>query len=131
MEELLYATYVIYPMLALARWVMLYLDLNSVLAANLARVGLRIPWWGGEAKPLEGNPSWILKLVCLGILDCIMWVLAPLGVLLQLIYWLYSYVNNNGIPRHIKEMRWRLRNLPLTKEQVEQEFANAIKGKNE
>ncbi len=99
----------------------------SALGFNLALIGLRISIFTGQPVPMGSRSVlgrvfraalWLLSLVLSAVLS---WATVA-GVIGM---FLYNKNKDAGAPQPVKELRWRMRNVYMTKEQIEQEVSLA------
>lgn len=96
----------------------------TTLAKNLKQVGLRISWAHGRPKPMEeedlNRPPWYFFLkFCLAVLGVgfgafFSW----LNVIFIPVQVLVALIKSFGVPRDVRDARWRLKNVPLDFEGV-------------
>jgi hypothetical protein len=89
----------------------------SIFAKNLRQVGLRISWTTGQTKEIEGqwgdkHPlhfvfKFGLAILVLAIASLQSW----LAVVWIPIQYLINFIKSFGVPRDVRDARWRLRNI--------------------
>lgn len=108
--------------------VMVVVNANSLLSRNLAKVGMRLSWWTAQPVPIGDNAStgWrvfsALLLVVSGLIGILFsWVsvAGSIGMIL------YQRSKGSGMPQAVKELRWKLRNIDMTRDQILSEMAAA------
>lgn len=106
--------------------VMIVANANSQLARNLSKVGMRLSWLTAEPVPAgdRSGAGWrvfsalaFTGLGLVGILLSWLTVVASIGMLI------HRASKSNGMPQVVKELRWKLRNVEMTREQVLTEMA--------
>lgn len=91
----------------------------TTLSENLRQVGLRISWAHGHPKPMEkddlNRPPWYFFLkFCLAVLGLGLGALFSwLNVIFIPIQVLIAFIKSFGVPRDVRDARWRLKNVPL------------------
>ena len=106
-------------LVSMVRMVALISALNSTLATNLNKVGIRIRWSGGfSSEPSSINPLIKFILACLSALFCSLF--SWLGLAIE-IGWALSVMSRlSGMPEDVKARLWKLKNENLSAEQVKQ-----------
>ncbi len=99
----------------------------TALGSNLALMDLRVSIFTGQPVPL-GRRSllgkilraslWIVSLIVSAALSWIT-VISMAGM------FLYKKSKDAGAPQSIKELRWRMKNIHMTREQIDKEIAQA------
>ena len=110
-------------------WVIvIVINAHSRLAKNLAKVDLRISWFSQQPVPKEDRAGFgwalgkcIFMLFSLVISMLLSWVSVAFSV--GMIF--YNKSKSAGMPAAIREARWKLRNIDLTRDQVIALFADA------
>lgn len=104
---------------------------NSLLQRNLNKVGMRLSWLNLEPKPMDSeylNRPWYMR-------GFKFILIAAFGVLSVLLSWLhvaffigvliYKRSKDMGAPKAVQELRWKLRNVDMTFDQIVQEMIKA------
>lgn len=101
--------------------IMLIVNANSRLARNLAKVDMRLSWYSGEPVPASDRSGAAWRVLAAFILVC----LGLVGILLSWasVAWtvgtiIYQRSKQSGMPQPVKELRWKLRNMDMTREQI-------------
>ncbi len=101
--------------------VMTIVRANSLFAQNLRKVNMRLSWSSGQPVPAEDRSSWgwvVFKIFWFFGVGLLSTLLSWLSVLWFVGAHLYQWHKQSGMPAGIKELRWKMRNIELTQEQV-------------
>lgn len=110
--------------------VMMVVNANSQLSRNLRKVGMRLSWLTADPVPADvrAGTGWrvfaALVLVGFGLVSI---VLSWVNVAWWVGMFIYRKSKDAGAPAPVKELRWKMRNVDLTAEQITSamESANA------
>jgi hypothetical protein len=97
----------------------------TTLGANLKTLDMRNSIFTGQPVPI-GSRSFLVKLVraFLWLLSTIVSILfswVSVAILVGML--LYRRSKDAGTPQAVKEFRWRMRNVPMSRQQMDQEAA--------
>ena len=88
---------------------------SGTYGENLARVGFRISLITGNLK--ETGNTFVEFLVLL-VVSVITALFSWLGLFVGVVFTLYGLWKNAGAPPSVKEVRWKLRNVPMKADDV-------------
>lgn len=114
--------------------VRLLVAVNSQLERNLRKVGMRHSWLTLTARA-SSKDDWpvsfggkALKFALLAAVGLMGVLFSWLSVIAFVCQFLYARAKDSGAPEEVRELRWRLRNQEMTKEQIAEAFARAALG---
>ena len=124
------ATYETWVGVAFLMWlagvVWFFISINSQLERNLRKVSLRLSWISlnpKEVDPDAPEPSAFAKICKFAFIQGLGFIsifLGPLYVAFAVGMFAYSRWKDSGAPASVKEIRWRMRNVDMTRAQVEE-----------
>ena len=109
----------------LAGLVWFFISINSQFDRNLRKVSCRLSWLTLSPKAIEPDapaPAWwkqILKFTLIQGLGLVSVLLGPVYVAYAVGMLAYARWKDSGAPASVKEVRWKLRNLDLSTEEVQ------------
>lgn len=114
-----------------AAQVRLLIALNSQLERNLRKVRMRHSWTTLTAKPSEpgewpaGFAAKMLKFTLLSVVGLVGTLFSWLSVATYIGSVIYVKSKDAGAPAEVRELRWRMRNQDMTREQIAESMAKA------
>jgi diacylglycerol kinase len=109
--------------------VMTLVSINSQMEKNLNKIGVRLSWVNQNAKDMTyedvDKPFWksVLKFLLLAAFGFVLMFLSWIQVAMTAGMIVWKWHKDSGTPQVIKEFRWKMRNLDLTRDQVIEELA--------
>ncbi|RST54127.1 hypothetical protein [Variovorax sp. DXTD-1] len=101
---------------------------NSQLSRNLAKVGMRLSWVSGEPVPVgdQAGGAWrFISALLAAIFGLAAILFSWFTVAISVGMMIYQKSKAAGMPQAVKEFRWKLRNVDMTREQILTEMAAA------
>ena len=100
---------------------MTVVNANSQLSRNLAKVGMRLSWGTALPVPVDDSTG-IGRRTLSGLLPIALGLIGTLLSWISVAYsvsmFLYRQSKASEMPRSVKELRWKLRNVDLTRDQI-------------
>ncbi len=111
--------------------VMIIVSINSQFERNLNRIGQRLSWFTLLPKPMEpedqtrSTGSKVLRYLLIVGVGLPFVLLSWLNVLLAAATIIYRWAKDSGAPQVVRELRWRMRNVDMTFDQIVKELMKA------
>lgn len=108
--------------------IMLIVNANSLLARNLSKVDMRLSWSTGQPVPAgdRAGVGWrVISAAMLAVVGLVGILLSWVSVAWSAGALIYKRSKSSGMPAAVKELRWKLRNVDMSREQIEAAFETA------
>jgi hypothetical protein len=119
-------------LIALGLWligtVMVVINEFSLFNRNLNKIGYRLSWLNGSPKFMTGadvqRPIWLslLKFLLIAVLGLAFCFLSWLYVFAAAGIFVYRKTKDSGAPENVKNYRWQMRNIEMSRDQVIREL---------